>query len=122
MTTLADPAALEDSSWELVDGIEVPDLAGSAPTIEFDGGSLSGNGGCNRYHAAYEVDGSNISIGDVMSTMMGCEPPIAELEQQFFDALAEVDEWRIEDEQLILAGSSEDLRFQARPKKASGKS
>ena len=46
---------------------------GSTITMYFDAdGQVSGNGGCNQYSGGYSVDGSNISVGPLRSTMMAC--------------------------------------------------
>lgn len=57
-------------------------------TAEFEDGTVSGNTGCNTFNGPYEIDGVNINIGPLSSTLAACET--AELEQQhtnYLDAL-----------------------------------
>ncbi len=43
------------------------------PTMEITAdGKVSGNAGCNNYHATYTLDGSTLTFGPVMSTKMAC--------------------------------------------------
>ena len=75
-----DPAALEGQSWILTQMLsaggqtQILDVGVSA---EFDGTTISGNAGCNSYHASYEASGNEISFGPVAGTKMAC--PEAEM-------------------------------------------
>ena len=70
-----DPAALEGQSWILTQMLsaggqtQILDVGVSA---EFDGTTISGNAGCNSYHASYEASGNEISFGPVAGTKMAC--------------------------------------------------
>jgi len=74
-----DPAALEGKSWILTQMLtaggqtQILDVGVSA---SFDGTTISGNAGCNGYHASYEASGNEISFGPVASssglTVAGC--------------------------------------------------
>lgn len=79
-------------------------LAGEPrPTVAFDaGGTIAGNGGCNRYFGSYEVDGEAIAVGHLGATQMACEPEQMALEERFLDALGQVDRARIGDGSLVL--------------------
>jgi heat shock protein HslJ len=56
----------------------------------FADGTVRGSGGCNQFHAPYEIDGDQISIGPPASTRKLCAEPegIMEQELQYFEALA----------------------------------
>jgi heat shock protein HslJ len=57
-------------------------INGTKITADFgEDGTLSGNASCNTYNANYEVDGSNITIGVGMTTMMAC-PAEGVMEQE----------------------------------------
>ena len=57
-------------------GNQTPLLAGSQITAEFGSdGTLSGSSGCNRYSGSYQVDGDQLQIGALASTMMACLDP-----------------------------------------------
>ncbi|PWS35783.1 hypothetical protein DFH01_19590 [Falsiroseomonas bella] len=58
-------------------------------------GRVSGLGGCNRYNGGYTLDGASLRFGPVAGTMMACPPALAEQEQRFHAALAQVRGWRI---------------------------
>jgi heat shock protein HslJ len=69
------PTALEGQSWILTQMLsaggqtQILDVGVSA---EFDGATISGNAGCNSYHASYEASGNEISFGPVAGTKMAC--------------------------------------------------
>jgi heat shock protein HslJ len=111
-TTGATPAArsglpLEGTSWQLSsyvgpEGTEVPVPDGVAATARFEGGTVSGTGGCNSYTAAYTLDGEELTIDPVASTMMACEGPAGTLENLYFAALGLVGSYAIDDVTLRL--------------------
>lgn len=45
------------------------------PSLEFNlmENSIGGNAGCNTYGASYTLEGSEIKVGNIMSTRMACE-------------------------------------------------
>lgn len=61
-------------------------LGGADLTTEFRAQDVSGDAGCNTFSGAYEVDGDEIAIGPLASTMKAC--PDEELQQQEADYLA----------------------------------
>jgi heat shock protein HslJ len=65
-------------------------LAGNsnAPTLQFSGGSIRGNGGCNAYHTKFTINGNSLHIDKIMSTRMSCNS--LELEEtEYFNAMAQ---------------------------------
>ena len=74
-----------DLSPQLVDKLWVLAAYGDAtnPTVVEEGtkvtalfaadGSLSGSGGCNNYSSTYQLEGDQITISPITSTMMACE-------------------------------------------------
>jgi heat shock protein HslJ len=66
-------------------------------------GTLSGSGGCNTYSGPFTTSGADqITIGALASTMMACEEPAMEIEQQYFAALGNVATYQIEGSTLTL--------------------
>jgi heat shock protein HslJ len=61
-------------------------LGGVTMTAEFGADSVNGNTGCNVFGGPYEVDGENITIGPLSSTLAAC--PTEELQQQEANFLA----------------------------------
>lgn len=66
-----------EGSWSLVSfgpaSSQMPTLPDVETSIEFKEGQMSGNVGCNGFGGEYEVDGSTVTFGPVVSTMMYCE-------------------------------------------------
>jgi heat shock protein HslJ len=85
-----DPAALEGESWILTQMLteggqtEIVDVGVSA---QFDGTSISGNSGCNSYHASYEATGNEISFGPISGTLKGCPEPENSTEARYLQLL-----------------------------------
>lgn len=88
-----DPAALEGESWILTQMLtaggqtEIVDVGVSA---EFDGSTISGTSGCNRYNASYEASGNEISFGPISGTKMACPEPESSTEARYLQLLAEI--------------------------------
>jgi heat shock protein HslJ len=88
-----DPAPLEGTQWELMtynngNNALVSVNPDSRVTAFFENGKLNGSAGCNNYSGAYEVEGNNMEIGPLASTMMMCpDPDIMEQEQLYLGAL-----------------------------------
>jgi heat shock protein HslJ len=60
----------------------------STITAEFDGTTISGDGGCNMYSGPYQVSGSTISIGPLNSTLRACaDEAVNTQERQYLTAL-----------------------------------
>jgi heat shock protein HslJ len=88
-----DPAALEGESWILTQMLteggqtEIVDVGVSA---EFDGTTISGNSGCNSYHASYEATGGDISFGPIAGTKKICPEAEQSTEDRYLQLLAGV--------------------------------
>jgi putative lipoprotein len=82
-----------------------PVVAGRHVTLQFDfdEGRVHGNGGCNSYSADFEIDGSDISIGLAMSTLMACFPDeIMNQETVYHQALSLVERYELEGGKLTI--------------------
>lgn len=105
-------AGLEGTRWVLEsqvgpNGETVPALPDREVTAEFSDGALTGSGGCNNYFGSYTVDGANLTIGQVGSTMMACMPEaIMQQETQFFANLQSAATYTIVDGQLQIADAT----------------
>jgi heat shock protein HslJ len=58
-------------------------VGGVTMTAEFEDGTVSGNTGCT-FNRPYEVDGVNITIGPLSSTLAACPTEVLELQQTNF--------------------------------------
>lgn len=85
--------SLQNKFWRLkyarIGGKEYS-LTGSdnAPTLQFSGGSIRGNGGCNAYHTKFYIDGNTAVINSISSTRMACNDLLLD-EKVYFDALSQ---------------------------------
>lgn len=95
---------LSDTSWEAT-GFNnskqavVGSLVGTSLTADFGkDGTLSGNSGCNTYTGGYKVNGDQITIGPLASTMMACSEPAGVMDQeaQYLAALQSAATYQIE--------------------------
>jgi len=103
------PAKLPGSSWTITGynngkHAVVSSLQGTAPTIEFGDGTVSGSTGCNAFTGPYQVDGEALTFGRFAVTQKMCVKPegIMEQEAQLLAALAEAAGWTIDGDHLDL--------------------
>ena len=88
------------------DGVEpVPDGIGASVAFSPDG-SVEGFGGCNAFSGGYSVDGTAITIGPLMSTMMSCGDATDAFEAQYLTALQAATTWSITSGTLDLRDAS----------------
>ncbi len=90
--TPAPSVTLEGTAWvlELLRG--QPLIAGTTITLEFKSGQVVGSAGCNGYGGPFQVQGDQLTVGQVARTMMFCESPagVMEQEENFSQALSTV--------------------------------
>ncbi len=93
-----DPAALEGESWILTQMLtaggqtQIVDVGVSA---QFDGTTISGNAGCNSYHASYEATGSDISFGPIAGTQKICPEAEQSTEDRYLQLLTGVGSYEV---------------------------
>jgi heat shock protein HslJ len=82
---------IEGTRWLLTsyraDGASVAVPAGAVVDATFAGGIVSGSTGCNSYNGPATIDGSKITIGELVSTLMMCVGPAADVEPVYIAAL-----------------------------------
>ncbi len=101
---------LAGSSWEATafnngNQAVIGVLEGTTLTLEFDKeGNLSGSAGCNNFTGTYQLDGNQLTVGPLASTMMMCEDPqgVMEQEAQYLAALQSAGTYLIEGDVLEL--------------------
>jgi len=100
------PEALEDVTWVLTQFVaedgstEIVDVGVDA---EFDGSTISGVSGCNRYNAAYEASGDEISFGPIAGTQMACPEPEMSVEARYVQLLESVATFEVEGRAMSMA-------------------
>ena len=107
--TAQQPVTLVGTNWEVLNynnGKEavVTVINGTKITAVFgENGMVSGNASCNTYNAPYEVDGSSITIGIGMTTMMACPGDgVMEQETAYLAALTTAATYSIQGDVLEL--------------------
>jgi heat shock protein HslJ len=95
---------LAANEWTLVELDGQPLAAGiEAPLIHFEGNSVRGFAGCNRFSApVQETKPGEIDIGPAAATKKACPPPPMELEQKFLAQLDAVNRYSYVAGQLAL--------------------
>ena len=109
----------EASDWVLDVEASTPALedAEGPITLTVEEGRVSGQGPCNRYHGTVHIDGDDVSITDLASTMRACEPAATDADAVWFAALEDVEEGEIVDDELgdegrlVLSGPDIRLEF-----------
>ncbi len=99
-------AELTGSIWTLTALNGQALLPATSVTAEFNNeeGTVSGSSGCNNYTAAFESDGSNITINmsPAAMTLMACAEPIMAQESAYLEALGAATTYAISEDQLSL--------------------
>lgn len=85
---------LTGTSWTLHELGGAVDFAHIVPTLVFGAdGTLSGFAGCNQFNAPYAISGTDIKIGSITTTKMGCDRPASLVEASYLQGLAGVRTW-----------------------------
>ena len=103
---------LDGTSWKAILVVGQPPVAGREPTATFAGGRIQGTTGCNQYGGDYTLTGDSIAFGPLMSTMMGCDAAIGEVEGRFNKALSGARSASIDAEgRLVIDGTAGAVTF-----------
>jgi heat shock protein HslJ len=109
---------LDGTSWQAVQLGDRPTVPDVVSTIAFDGGEVSGSGGCKTFSGTYEArasggayggDADTISITDVGGTEMACEDLVMAQEAAFYDALTSATTYSLVVDRLELLDGDEIL-------------
>ncbi|NOX63024.1 MAG: META domain-containing protein [Chloroflexi bacterium] len=106
----SDAQLLEGTLWVAESYIDaqgelVAPLADAKLTLEFNGGQIAGNAGCNRFGGTYVLDGDSLTIEIGPLTMMACAEPVMEQENAYLAALGQVAAYAVEDDRLTLTNA-----------------
>lgn len=106
-------ATLEGTTWLLQNTIP-----GTAVSLAFENGFLSGFGGCNTYNAGYSTTRAagptnNITVGPLTSTGALCSEEIMSQEQAYFSSLQSAASYTISGSSLTLTTADATLIFEA---------
>lgn len=100
---------LVNTSWTVISIAGQPTAPDARPTMTFaQDGTVSGSGGCNQYTGGFRTEGDRIAIGQVSSTLMGCDGQRGQQEAAFLSGLQGAATWRqAEDGNLVIGGAAE---------------
>jgi heat shock protein HslJ len=98
-------SALLGSTWRLssINGREA--LAGVRVTAVFAAERVAGSAGCNRYFGGATVDGAQLNVGLLASTMMHCGDVVMPQEHEYLSTLEKAKAYRILGSELRLGPS-----------------
>jgi heat shock protein HslJ len=97
---------LDGTSWDLVsyaqNGSMVNALEGTPVTLAFgENKTIGGSAGCNHYSASYMLNGTAITFGPAVSTLMYCmKPGVMEQESAYLGLLGTVKTYDVKDNTL----------------------
>lgn len=108
-------APLTGAEWvvEDINGAGVIDDARASLSFGEDG-SLGGSGTCNRYGASYKVSGDQMTISNPAATLRACAPALMDQERKFFDTLAKVSRYTIDETGALVLTTPDGGRILAR--------
>lgn len=100
---------LGNTAWTVISIGGAPTIKGSEPTMTFaPGGTVSGSSGCNQYSGPFHTDRDRITVGQLTSTLIGCDAERGAQELAFTSGLTGATTWRqAENGNLELSGVAE---------------
>ena len=84
-------------------GEQAPVLPQTEITAEFLVDKIAGSAGCNRYTASITVNGNQIQVGSIASTMMACPEPVMKQEQEYLQSLQTAASFEMSGDSLTFA-------------------
>ncbi len=98
---------LAGSQWLLdTAALGVSGAADVSSWIRFDADRVAGDDGCNQFSGSYEADGSQLTLGPLASTQIGCAGVAEEVARRVTSALDSVERYAISGATLSLRDSS----------------
>lgn len=101
------PADLSGTRWRMltIDGKSVDPA--TRTDLSFDGETMSGSAGCNRFSSPYTSDGTRLTTGPIAATRKACAGPAMAQENAAFSILAKPVTIRFAvDGKMILMGAA----------------
>lgn len=91
-------ASLVGGEWVIEDINGGGVIDNSRASLMFgEDGRVSGMGSCNNYNAGYTLTGEGLSFSRAAATLRACAPALMDQEQKFFDTLAKVSGFSIDE-------------------------
>jgi heat shock protein HslJ len=105
-------AALDDTSWALVEVNGQPPAAPATLAFNAADQTAGGSNGCNSYSGSYSLAGGSLQFGELVQTLIGCEEAIAQQESTFMTVLTNLTGYTLEGSRLTLRAGEETLVFE----------
>lgn len=98
---------LEGVWWALevhtdAQGAESVVIEGVVVDAFFEDGRVGGNAGCNQYSGSYAVDGDEIQVGELATTMIACPIDVMDQESAYLASMQSAASFEISDGKLSL--------------------
>ena len=103
------PVPLEGPVWRLQDTL--PD---TTITATFQGGRVSGSGGCNPYSGSYTINGQAMAIGPLGTTGLACAQAVMDQETQYLTTLQGAVTYEIQGNELRIDSQVGDQQIRLR--------
>jgi heat shock protein HslJ len=99
------PPVLDGTEWIVTSLNGLRPITGSNITLSFEGGTISGYGGCNWYGSSYSASDTTLQFGGAESTQRKCEMPAGVMlqETKYHETLREVTTVHMAGDQLAMA-------------------
>ena len=94
------PRISPDGDWRVVELLGNPVVPGDGPEMTFAKGHVSGLAGCNRFFGSYTLM-PGFALSGLGMTRMACLGPAAEREAALTAALSQVNDWRLEGDEVL---------------------
>jgi putative lipoprotein len=112
-------ASLTDTYWKLTEINGEPAVPGADQKelhliLSGENNRIKGFSGCNRFTGGYTINGDELQLSQMATTMMACVDSMDQ-EQRFLSALGDTNRYKISGNYLSLIGSSDEtlLSFEA---------
>ena len=95
---------LDGTRWDVVELNGEPVTGDAQGTLDFADGMATGTAFCNGFGGAYELDGTELTFGELAQTLMACLEPedVMELESAYMAALSSATAYRLDGDNLVL--------------------
>ena len=100
----AETIALDGTRWNVVELDGEPVQTPAEGTLDFADGRVTGKAFCNGFGGSYELDGTALTFGELVQTLMACLEPegVMDLETAYMAALNSARSYRIDAGRLVL--------------------
>jgi heat shock protein HslJ len=103
-------------AWKLISYGATDTISSALADVEAgltfnEDGTITGTSGCNEFGGNYMVDGNEIDLDEIVSTLMLCDAPVMDQEEAMHQVLAEKVAFQIEGNTLTIMKNGKVLVF-----------